>query len=315
MLTKITFENVFPFQDLAVLVAHHEGLFEKEGVDVEFVGGGGAWSLEVDKNVTTPDEVSSLVGHGSRNEKHAATMYNACEWGNYRRVQDTSVEARQIGRRAGVTYGALIVPPWSSVYTPQQLANVTVGVPYYNGTHYLAIQMLEGFVPRDLIKTCQAPIPAEKRYHALMKGELEATTVVEPYITVAQKAGCRIIAQACYHGSEVATEEIDPQTYSAFKRAVREAIHRINHDKEKYVHYFIDYHKHDPDVAALTVDDFDLGRIQMFDAGSIPEDELQRTYDWMVSWDMIREDFGVENLVNRQVQAQAHELLGVTDDN
>ena len=26
MARKITFENVFPFQDLAVLVAHHEGL-------------------------------------------------------------------------------------------------------------------------------------------------------------------------------------------------------------------------------------------------------------------------------------------------
>jgi predicted tellurium resistance membrane protein TerC len=38
---------------------------------------------------------------------------------------------------------AIIVAPGSSVYTPQQLANVPVGVPYYNGTHYLALQMLE----------------------------------------------------------------------------------------------------------------------------------------------------------------------------
>ncbi len=191
---------------------------------------------------------------------------------------------------------------------------MTVGVPYYNGTHYLAIQMLEGFLPRELIKTCQAPIPAEKRYHALMKGDLEATTVVEPYITVAEKAGCRVIAQSCYHGTEVSADDIDPQTYGAFKRAVREAIRRINEDKKKYVQYFIDYHGHDPEVAALTVDDFDLSRIQVFEAGPIPEEELQRTYDWMVSWDMIRGDFGAENLVNAQVQGQAHELLGVSDD-
>ena len=52
-------------------------------------------------------------------------MYNACEWGNYCRVQDTSQGSRQVGRRAIVTYAALVVAPDSPVYTPQQLANRT----------------------------------------------------------------------------------------------------------------------------------------------------------------------------------------------
>ncbi len=205
-----------------------------------------------------------------------------------------------------VAYGAIIVPPWSGLYTLQQLANVPVGVPYYNGTHYLALHLLEGFLPRDLIKTCQAPLMARNRYRALMGGELEATTVVEPYITVAEKAGCRIIAEACYHGTEVATDQLDAETYAAFKRAVRTAIERINADKRKYARYFIDYHKDDPEVAALSVEDFSLRRIQVAEFGPIPEEEFARTYDWMVSWNLIRAGHSVEDLVDVARLRQAH---------
>lgn len=314
MTKTITFENVYPFQDLPVLVAHHEGLFKDEGVDVEFIGGSGSAAIKTDRNITSPDQVSSLIGHGSRSETKKAVMYNACEWGNYRRTQDTGVGAKQIGRRASIAYGAIIVPPGSSIVTPQQLADVTIGLPYYNGTHYLAIQMLEGFVPRDMIKTCQAPTGARGRYHSLMNGELDATTVVEPYITVAEKAGCGIIAESCYHGTEVASDELDMEAYAGFKRAVKKAVERINANKREYVHYFIDYHKDDPVVAALTVDDFNLSRIQVIEPQTIPESELQRTYDWMISWDMINSSFGVENLVDENVQRGGMEALGVLSD-
>jgi NitT/TauT family transport system substrate-binding protein len=306
MPTTITFENVFPFQDLAVLVAHHEGLFRDEGLEIEFVRTPALWQVKPDRSVTRPG-ASSLVGHGSRNEEGAATMYNACEWGNYRRAQDTVVGARQVGRRASVAYGAIIVAPRSPVYTPQQLADVAVGVPYYNGTHYLALQMLEGFVPRERIKTCQAPLMARERYEALMRGDLDATTVVEPYITVAEKAGCRVLVESCFHGTEVAAGVLDTETYAAFKRAVRAAIGRINADKRKYAQYFIDYHQDDPAVAALTVDDFNVRRIQVAEFGPIPEDEFARTYAWMVSWDLIGEGHRMEDLVDvgRQRQASA----------
>ena len=118
-------------------------------------------------------------------------MYNACEWGNYCRVQDTGAGSRQLGRRAIVTYAALVVRPDSPVFTPQQLANRTVGVPFYFGTHYLALHMLEGFLPRDQIKLCRAPNGSRYRLDALMKGEIEATTLTEPYVTLAEKKGCR----------------------------------------------------------------------------------------------------------------------------
>ena len=80
-------------------------------------------------------------------EQGQADMYNACEWGNYCRVQDTGVGSRQLGRRGIVTYAAIVVRPDSPVYTPQQLAGRSVGVPFYFGTHYLRCICSKGFCP------------------------------------------------------------------------------------------------------------------------------------------------------------------------
>jgi NitT/TauT family transport system substrate-binding protein len=232
-------------------------------------------------------------------------MFNACEWGNYRRVEDSQSGSQQVGRRAIVAFGALMVAPDSDVYTPQQLANKLIGVPYFAGTHYLALLMLERFLPRDSIKTCLAPNGSGQRFAALMAGEVDATTLTEPYITVAEKAGCRLIVAAPYHGTEVAGDEMDAETYAAFNRAVREAVRRINSDKRKYLQYFIDHHKSDPKVAALTVDDLNPARLQVVDPAPIPRDELQRTYDWMRGWGMLK-SIDITDLVDDQRQLTAH---------
>ena len=52
-----------------------------------------------------------------------------------------------------VVCGALVVPPFSSLYTPQDLANRLVALDFGNGTAYAGLQMLEGAVPRLAIKT------------------------------------------------------------------------------------------------------------------------------------------------------------------
>jgi NitT/TauT family transport system substrate-binding protein len=241
-------------------------------------------------------------------EQGKADMYNACEWGNYCRVQDTGKSSRQLGRRAIVAYAAIVVPPGSPVYTPQQLANRTIGVPFYFGTHYLTLHLLEGFLPREMIKLCRAPNGSRYRLNAIMRGELEATPLTEPHITLAEKKGCRIVCSAFFHGTEVASERVEAETYVAFNRAVREAVRRINADKKAYLHYFIDYYaKNDPEIAALKVEDLRESRLVVCDPAPIPLDELQRTYDWLKSWGMLEEMTSPLALVNVNVQSHAHQ--------
>ena len=305
MLKKLRLETTAPFQGLPELVAYEEGLFEAEGLEIEWIPRGQSAPAKADRNVTDWNEVSAFGSHGSAAEGGQACMYNACEWGNYRRVDDSRTNSRQVGRRAIMVYGAIVVGPQSEAYTLQQLANVPVGVPYHAGTHYLAILLLEGFLPRDAIKTCLAPNGGRKRFEALMSGDLDATTLTEPYITVAERAGCRVLGSAFFHGTEVATPEVDGITYLAFNRAVREAVARINADKPKYLQYFIDRHKDDPRVAELTVNDLRPSRLQVANPSPIPEDELRRTYEWMKSWNMLR-DVTLEELVDVEAQQLAH---------
>src|SRR5579859_6929296 len=273
---KLVLETTAPFQGLPELVAYDEGLFAKEGLEIEWADREAGVEKKVEVNVTSPKGVDPFSSHGKLLESGKADMYNACEWGNYCRVQDTNVGSRQVGRRGIVTYAAIVVPPDSSVYTPQQLADRSVGVPFYAGTHYLALHLLEGFLPRERIHVCRAPAGSRNRYNFMMSGEVDATTLTEPYVSLAEKNGCRSICSAFYHGTEVASDRVDAETYAAFNRAVREAVRRIAADRRKYLQYFIDYHQaKDPEIARLTVDDLREGRLVVCDPAPIPDDELQ----------------------------------------
>jgi NitT/TauT family transport system substrate-binding protein len=305
---KLVLETTAPFQGLPELVAYDEGLFEKEGLAVTWADRDQGVEKKIDTTITSPQGVNPFASHGKLFEQGKADMYNACEWGNYCRVGSTSAGSRQLGRRAIVSYAAMVVAPDSPVYTPQQLANRVIGVPFYFGTHYIAIHMLEGFLRRDEIKLCSAPNGSRYRLDAVMNGEIDAATLTEPHITLAEKKGCRTICSAFFHGTEVASERVDAETYAAFNRAVREAVRRINANKRAYLHYFIDYHgKTDPEVAALKVEDLREGRLVVCDPAPIPLDEMQRTYEWLKSWDMLEETASPLQLVNLDVQRHAHQ--------
>ena len=120
--------------------------------------------------------------------------------------------------------------------------------------------------------------------------------------------GCRTICSAFFHGTEVASNRVDAETYAAFNRAVREAVRRINADKRAYLHYFIDYYaKSDPEIAALKPEDLREGRLVVCDPAPIPADEMQRTYDWLKSWGMLEETASPLELVDINVQRAAHQ--------
>src|ERR1700751_3127521 len=153
-----------------------------------------------------------------------------------------------------IVCGALVVSPTSTVYTPQELAHKRVALDYGNGTAYAGLQMLGGALPREAVAWCAGATSPAERFAGLMRGDFEATVLQEPWITVAEKAGCRLVSITFFHGTWVATPDTNPEAYAALLRGITRAVHRINADKRAYVSYFKrDWAGH-PEVDALSPD-------------------------------------------------------------
>ena len=207
-----------------------------------------------------------------------------------------------------IVCAALVVPPTSTVFAPQELAHKRVALDYGNGTAYAGLQMLEGAMPREAVTTRAATVNSGDRLAALLRGEFEATVLQEPWITLAEKAGCRLVSTTFFHGTWVATPDVSPEAYAALLRGITQAVRRINADKRQYVSYFIrDWASHS-EVTALGADDFNLGRIQLKEPGPIPEHEARWAWEWMASWGLIEGTFDVTTQINRKVEREAHDL-------
>ena len=108
MQKKLVLETTAPFQGLAELVAYDEGLFEKEGLTIEWADREKGVDKTPQLHVTSHKDAPRFASHGKLLEEGKADLYNACEWGNYSRVEATKVKSRQVGRlfRATVLFGA-----------------------------------------------------------------------------------------------------------------------------------------------------------------------------------------------------------------
>jgi ABC-type nitrate/sulfonate/bicarbonate transport system substrate-binding protein len=216
-----------------------------------------------------------------------------------------------------VVCGALVVAPESGVFAPQELASKPVALDYGNGTAYAGILMLEGAMPREAVTTVAATANPAARYDMLMRGEFAATVLQEPWITIAEKAGCRLVATTFFHGTWVATPDVDAETYAAFTRALTKAVRRINADKRRYMHYFVEHGRHwaaqaglanSAELEALRPEDFNLARIQLKEPGPIPEDEARWAWEWMRSWGFLEGDFDDSAQINRRLADAAFAL-------
>jgi NitT/TauT family transport system substrate-binding protein len=284
--------------NLPWLVAHEEGLFAQEDIEVEFLR-----SRQWDPTrapEADPRQVDPFWRHAPF-EEQAAASFNACEWGQIHRSQVSEVGGRIIQLRAAVACQTIFVPPGSPITHPQALRHKTIAVNFHAGSHYLTLQLLEGFMEREAIKVVHLG-QAQRRYQAMQDGTVDAAMLMEPYIALAEKQGCHEIVSGFYIGSEMFAPTVDPDTAAGLNRAIRSAVRLINADKRKYVPHLI------ADLPAdlrplLSPEDFHLPRLRYVEPRPYPVDEFERTYRWMRSWNLIPEGATYDRLVDARVGA------------
>ena len=284
------------------LVAKELGFFEEEGLDVTLVKRDreGAPTQNAIRLVEDHRQVTSFGGH-SPFEAGETALYRACEWGQVRRAQDSAVGGQVAAKRAGRLSQAIIVRPDSPISTPYDLADVPVGVNFHHGSHYVTLQLLEGFLPREEIKIVH--LDGGNRFTAVRDGLVEAATVMEPWITVADKLGYKIIAEGHYVGLEISSPTVNPEIFDGIHRAIRKAAKLLRENPYPYVKYLIA--DVDESIVKLEPSDFSKNRLRYDDPAPYLPRDFERTYNWLVSWGLVQPDDSYDHLVDNKIAVNA----------
>ena len=296
-LKKVKVSAMNAVHDLAVLVASDEGLFQKEGLNVEVLRTPGTSQVGSDRQALQTD-IFDRTMEGIYNDG-GVDQYRMCEWG----VMKRTVEAVSNGQRpakivalgAAMSKMAIITGPDSQIYDPEQLKNTAVAVSPFNGSHFTTLKMLEGFVRKEEILTTNAGTMQE-RFEAVRKGEVAAGNFYEPWISVSQKQGLRILMESHSTRSEAASEELDGPTLAAMFRAETVAAELINANPNKYAHYFLDEVK-----GLLEPDEFQGWRLLYGPPVPYTRARFDDTYQWMLGYpDLIEPGSTYEQVVDNR---------------
>jgi NitT/TauT family transport system substrate-binding protein len=293
--TSIANQAVF---DLPWLVARQEGLFAQQGIDVVFLPQT-PWDAQRPVE-TDPGQVPPFWQY-TPFEAQEAVAFNACEWGQVRRAHASTIGGRIVTLRPAIVSQALVVRPDSPITHVQALRHKPIAVNFHAGSHYLTLQLLDGFLERQAIQVVHVG-QAPGRYRAMWEGRVEATTVMEPYIALAEKQGCHILAEAVYVGAELLSPSLDTETAQGVYLAITRAVDRITADTRRYLHHLI------ADLPPewrplLTPNDFHLPRLRYMAPRPYPAEEFEHTYRWMRSWDLIPEGASYDQLVEHRIGA------------
>ena len=225
---------VLPIIDaLPMYAAQQEGLFEKNGVQVEFIP------------VASAPERDQLIvskqADGMINETISTFFFNK---------EKTQVQIVRYALRPteNAAHFFILSSAISGLTTPDELRGVDIGVSQGTIIEYVTYRLLEqnGFNPAE-IKTIAVPRMPD-RMALLNSGELSAAVLPDPLATLAIQQGARIVLDDLkfpqYGFSVISFRkdviDSDPQSIRAFMISIEEATQLINTDPKQYFNILSD---------------------------------------------------------------------------
>ena len=118
---------------------------------------------------------------------------------------------------------------------------------------------------------------------------------MEPWISVAQKWGMRILIESHSTRSEAAGDDLDGKTLGAMFRAQARAVAELEKDPTPYIHYFIR-----ETGGLLEPHEFHTWRLLHAPPQPYTRQRFEDTYNWTVKWNMTVPGATYENTVDNR---------------
>jgi len=296
-LKKVKASMMNAIHDLPLLVAHDEGFFRDEGLNVEILKTPGSGQHDSDDRALKDDifkrTMEALYDQGE------CDQFRMCEWGIMKRAVESNQDAglrraKIVALGSAMSSFAIVTDPKSGIYEPEQLKNVPIAVSPYNGSHFTMLKMMEGFIKREEIKIVNVGTHRQ-RMDAVMSGKVKAASLQEPWISVAEAKGARVIMESHSTRSEAAGDEMDGPTLAKMFRAEAHAAEAIQNNPEKYAHYILE-------EAGGLIGPKDLKLSRILNAPPTPytRDRFNDNYQWTVGWGLVPPGATYENTVDNR---------------
>ena len=135
----------------------------------------------------------------------------------------------------------------------------------------------------------------KERLEAVAKGEVAAASLMEPWISVAEKRGLRVLIESHSTRSEAAGDELDGPTLARMFRAEAAAAEAIEKNPERYARYLID-----EAGGLLEMKDLKLSRILNAPPEPYTRERFEHTYQWTLGWGLVPAGATYENTVDNR---------------
>lgn len=255
-------------------VAQEEGFFAAEGLDVTFDwktfrGTQSSW-----KDLTyldRPQDRPFIAGED--------VLQGACVWGSI--CNASAGMGRFVRDCYGVSPWAIFVRPDSKIRKPDDLRNVPVAVGMRAGSHFNVPYRLEAHLPLEEIKTVNIG-GFGARLTALIKGEVEAASLLPPQIAMAEALGLRKIIENSFHTLWWVPEGASPAVVGGYLRALDRAERALDADLPKYLPLW--RLAVPPEFADQAWDFSRFGRGERFVYKPVPEREFDEVFAQVQRW-------------------------------
>lgn len=195
-------------------IALEEGYYREEGLEPELLDEvmHRVSSHRGDPYLKRPQDLPFLEGVEVAN--------SACHWGSVCNA------GAGVGKFVPDVYGvarfAISVAPDSGISRLAELSDVPVGVGLMVGSHFTTRMTLEQVLPRERIRVENIGGPG-RRLTALLRGEVEAATLLDPEIPIAEAKGLLKLAQGEFRTLFWVSSSLDREVLRAYLRALRRA--------------------------------------------------------------------------------------------